>query len=539
MHISKGHNPVTKEKPGPGAVRNQLEQITKSVEFADANKISAFLTFVTEETLAGRANTLKQYTIAVNAFERQPDFDPSVDPIVRIQAGRLRRRLESYYLKEGAMDPVLIELPRGTYTPCFSLRETEDIPEEKPEKKILSDRKWDYSISVFPFHFLSASPGNEYVAEGVSEELLMELARYQHLTIYREFPTSTTEKGDISQISSSKNARFALRGTIRISGIRIKASVSLVDQATSSQVFGKAFESELEPEKLIAFQEEIAAEVARKIGDIFEGVIFKKILSESRKASFHDFQAYDSLLLFYDYQKNVAPHTFEKAFNSVQQALKIDPHFGLGYATLCNLYTDAIAVDFVEGMTSLPEALNYGKKAVALEPDSQMARAILGYCLVINGHLEESLKQFDHALALNPGASYYVGAIGWGIGLAGQGERSIQIMRRAMELNPGYPRWYHMASCFHYLRQGQFEMALAEATLFGPQELFLSPLLKAACNGLLERQEEAETNLDDLLTIKHDFPCKARYLVNMYAKLEDLQEKIMDGLRKAGLNTSQ
>lgn len=80
-----------------------------------------FLQFIVQEALAGRANRIKAYTIAMDVFDRDASFDPLLDPVVRIQAGRLRRALEHYYLTEGAADPLRIAIPKGGYVPQFSL----------------------------------------------------------------------------------------------------------------------------------------------------------------------------------------------------------------------------------------------------------------------------------------------------------------------------------------------------------------------------------------------------------------------------------
>ena len=95
----------------------QLERILASADFDASPRSRAFVRFIVEETLAGRQEQLTQTAIATRVFGRREDFDPTVDPIVRIQAGRLRRSLERYYLMSGAEDPVRIELPRGTYVP--------------------------------------------------------------------------------------------------------------------------------------------------------------------------------------------------------------------------------------------------------------------------------------------------------------------------------------------------------------------------------------------------------------------------------------
>ena len=96
-----------------------MERIVASPGFSKSSQLSNFLRFVVEETLAGRTDRIKAYTIAVDALGRDPSFDPQTDPIVRVEAGRLRRALEHYYENGGRNDPFIIELPLGSYVPVF------------------------------------------------------------------------------------------------------------------------------------------------------------------------------------------------------------------------------------------------------------------------------------------------------------------------------------------------------------------------------------------------------------------------------------
>jgi len=101
-------------------VRAQLKRILSSSVFADADRGSRFLRFVVESTLEGRSSGIKESVIGVEVFGRSTSFDPKTDPIVRVEAGRLRSRLNTYYQNEGKADPVLISLPKGGYVPEFS-----------------------------------------------------------------------------------------------------------------------------------------------------------------------------------------------------------------------------------------------------------------------------------------------------------------------------------------------------------------------------------------------------------------------------------
>ena len=100
-------------------IRAGLERVLASDAFRAAPQLSAFLAFVVERTIDGRGAELKGYTIAVEALGRPADFDPQADPIVRVEAGRLRRTLSQYYAGEGQSDPVRITMPVGGYVPVF------------------------------------------------------------------------------------------------------------------------------------------------------------------------------------------------------------------------------------------------------------------------------------------------------------------------------------------------------------------------------------------------------------------------------------
>lgn len=107
------------EGPSPSEIRSALDGILASPGFEKSDQLKSFLRFVVEQTIAGRGDQIKAYTIAVDALGRDPSFDPQLDPIVRVEAGRLRRALENYYTGEGRYDSIVIELPIGHYLPVF------------------------------------------------------------------------------------------------------------------------------------------------------------------------------------------------------------------------------------------------------------------------------------------------------------------------------------------------------------------------------------------------------------------------------------
>src|SRR4051812_14804948 len=130
--------------PSPEAVRLQLQVILASRPFVTAVRARRFLTYIVEQTLAGSIDGIKELVLGIEVFDRPADFDPKVDTIVRVEAGRLRKRLQEYYGGEGVGAPVLIEVGPGSYVPVFT-RRAEPAAEEAP---VPTARPWFLSRST-------------------------------------------------------------------------------------------------------------------------------------------------------------------------------------------------------------------------------------------------------------------------------------------------------------------------------------------------------------------------------------------------------
>jgi hypothetical protein len=117
--------PAARDTPDVDEIRNELGRIVASEALRNSLRLTRFITFVVETTLAGTDARIKAYTIAVEALGRAGNFDPQSDPIVRVEACRLRQALARYYAGAGRDDPLVIEVPRGTYVPSFRRRGAE------------------------------------------------------------------------------------------------------------------------------------------------------------------------------------------------------------------------------------------------------------------------------------------------------------------------------------------------------------------------------------------------------------------------------
>src|SRR3954454_7007460 len=115
---------MSSDIPAPEAIRAALERMVSSPQLESSPSLCRFLRYVVEETLAGRGGLIKEYSLGAEVFSRGDDFDPRIDPIVRVQARNLRNRMVKYYEGPGATEDVVIEMPKRTYVPVFRAKET-------------------------------------------------------------------------------------------------------------------------------------------------------------------------------------------------------------------------------------------------------------------------------------------------------------------------------------------------------------------------------------------------------------------------------
>src|SRR3954451_10772394 len=144
--------PRAEDSIDPASIRNQLTRILRSALFADAQRMVRFLQFAVEETLVGNASRLKENVIGIHVFDRPADYDPRIDPIVRVEARRLRLKLREYYERDGRTDDLIFELPKGRYSPVFRSRSAATTPPEQAKPNATLDN----SIAVLPFTNLNA-----------------------------------------------------------------------------------------------------------------------------------------------------------------------------------------------------------------------------------------------------------------------------------------------------------------------------------------------------------------------------------------------
>jgi TolB-like protein len=525
--------PHTQENPVPGAdkIQRQLQRILDSQDFQATDRQREFLQFVVTETIAGRRDEIKGYTVATQVFGRGQDFDQATDPIVSIHANKLRRALERYYLVAGQNDPVHIDIPKGTYVPTFQERiavEAERASSDPEGGQIPFEGSWP-CVVILPFKNLTGDPEQNYLGIGVAMELAMELTRYQDIRVLMSNP------GGYGKGAQNYVARFVIDGSILKDNTGIKVAVRLIDTATGVHIWGDMHRSGFEAAQMITFEEEVARVVAAKVASE-SGIIAKTLSLQSRNIPSSDLNTYEAFLRYYEFNLDFSAETFLRAFKALKIASAREPECGLVWSMLGRLYAVNYSLELLDLETPIEDAVAFAMRGVKLEPANQRVRLIMAYVLLFKNEIAAGLAETERALALNPNSLIFLENIGYLMTLLGDWKRGPALIKQAIKLNPYYSIVVHYALWVDWIRQEDYDQAYLESLNFNNPMLFWDPLMKAASLGLLGRIAEGEQAIEHLLKLKPDFPTRGRVLIKHYIKFENIAERLIDGLRKVGLN---
>ena len=527
----------------PAAIKAQLERILNCRDFQASPRLKNFFRFLVEETLAGRASSLKGYTIAITVFERPDSFDAHADPIVRVEAAKLRSRLEHYYYTRGAADPIRISLPKGGYVPEFSPLSAQSdqvggtLPPTPatavPWRTTNFDRA---SVAVLPFAFTSDGDRTDYFSDGLAEEITVHLTKFADMAVASSYSTRQAwiNSGDMTVVSRALNVRFLLHGSVKITGERIRVIAELADCETSSNVWAEKFDGSLTANDLFSIQDEIVQQVTARIADS-SGLITHTLLKESGPKSPKTGSAYDAILGYHHWASSFALDRFKYAMEALERTVAADPDYALPVAMLADIYASDYQLGYGLRPTGLEDSLILANRAVSLDASCQFAY----WALALNYFLRSDQGRFEHAvnqiIPLNPANTYTMAGAGLLIGMADDLDKGNEIMRKAFQLNPRLPSWFHIIPFMVHYQVGNYEAALTEALQINTPDCFWDPMLRAAAYGCLGLTLEAEAALKHLLELQPAFVKQQDMLLQALLYSPEQVQMIRAGLTSAGL----
>jgi TolB-like protein len=242
------------------AIRTELDRIVGSPLFAQAKRQRRFLQFIVTETLAGRADRISGYSIGIGVYDRDRAFEPMLDPIVRVEAGRLRAKLREYYEGDGQADPIRIGLDKGSYAATIHLGRPGNyrptLSASKAEKP---------SLVVLPFVSVDSSPKRKSFADGVTEDLITDLSKLRNLLVVSHQVSCLfigTHKAPLT-IARNLGVHYLLGGSIRYAGGCVRVNAQLVDGVSGQALWAARYDRKLTDD--FAVQDEVTRNIVQAI----------------------------------------------------------------------------------------------------------------------------------------------------------------------------------------------------------------------------------------------------------------------------------
>lgn len=492
--------PLRQREARADEVAAQLERILASREFVQSDRLRNFLRFVVEETIAGRADVLKEYTVAVEVFERDESFDPQTSSIVRVEASRLRGKLEQYNAIDGRNDPVHIKLPPGGYVPTFSITSREIGPGKMQQNARPSSRArrfgpqravWlagflififgasillflysksgtdqspeaaksgqIYSVAVLPLRNLSGDADQDYFSDGMTDALISILAKKSLVSVI----SMTSVMGyknvnrPIADIAGELNVSHVIEGSVLRINDRVRITAQLIEAETDLHIWAESYTRDVVD--VLAMQDEIVLNI---VSSLSEQVAPTGGVIPTESATI-DPVAYEAYLKGRFFKNKLTVEGFTKGITYFKQAIEKAPEFAPAYSgmAVCYCLLGGHGFEIVKPSEGMPAAKNAVMEALRLDDSLAEPQAFLGIIrLKYEWDWPGAEEAFKRSIELNP--SYAQAHIFYSFFLEARG-RQKEAIREAEEARVYDPLSLaaNINLGWQYFQAGQLEQA--------------------------------------------------------------------------------
>ena len=580
---------ATTASPSPEQVKAELARVLGSAVFAQAGRSTEFLRFVVEETLAGRADRLKGYAIAIEVFGKPPEFDAQTDPLVRVEAGRLRRRLIEYYHGEGGDDPVRIALPKNGYAPTFTSMHAAPAPTPMPSASkvrrtnrrlvlrgavlggvavtlaaLLAWLAWHGGappapgstgeataararlgpvlalgprLLVLPLENLSGDASLDAVAAGATEEIIRALVAFN---IFATASTAgrTLESTDLTALRKEFDAGYVLTGSLRATNGGVRLALRLVDTEVGTQLWSRAFDEHVERGDAVAVEDRIGATAAEILSSPF-GPVYAHEIARTAGRPAQDLDPYECLLRFYEYSRFFDPMGHADSLRCLQRAVKGEPRFAPAWSALGVVYLHEHLYGYSpqpDRAPPLDRALEAARESLDIDGSGRIAAVTLAGIRLAGADRHAFNAAVDRSLAMKPLHPAVSLLLGYLLIESGDWQRGTPMLDESLPLTTNVPGWAYVGYAFRYLQTHDYQQALDWSLRSDAPNWFVTSLTVTASAALAGRAELAQREKARLLDLYPDFESTGRAQIAKWNLDPTLLAALLDGLKLAGLN---
>lgn len=447
---------TTNGKIGDNEILEELLLVLSTPVFQNSPLLTRFLGFVVHETLSGRENQIKEYTIATNVLGRTSEFSLGNDASVRVHAMRLRKALGDYYESPPKGSKVMIELPKGSYRPQFHRSENLYINRRgDAQNSELSE-----VICVVPFSGLVNDTAPSFSTAGFCQYLSEQLTRFQDISVVSSQSAMDylANGGQLANLNRDLGVGCYLTGSIEFTELRIVVSVQLYDARDSQLIWSHDCSREIHEHSYVDIVEDISKTIISSIAG-YSGYAHQRLFQRKDVPRLTG-NAANAIFWFYHYQARHSEELFHECVKQIESSLKVDDSFALSWAVLANLYCDGLIYNYDIGRNPLKLAEKCVRKAISLDPECQHAYLSGGWLNIIRQEWDDAIMYLDKMLELNPNSSFFISTYSLGMSFIGKYDLGLRYWEEALKLNPLPYWWLSLPKVFLALKHRRYEEAL-------------------------------------------------------------------------------
>jgi TolB-like protein/tetratricopeptide (TPR) repeat protein len=416
------------------------------------------------------------------------------------------------------------------------VEESPDAAQGPSAPSSLPDTHGRPCVAVLPFVNLSGDPQQEYISDGITEDIMTALSRHRSLLVIARGSTfAFREQGeDVRRVGLDLGAGYLVRGSVQRAGSRLRITVQLVETESGRSVWAEQYDRELH--EVFEVQDEITTMIAARI----EPEVGDAERSRAERSPPQTFTAWDFFRLGTKHFYKSTADDNREAQRLFRRAIEVDPTLAEAYGFLSySIVLSMIYFDAEPDEALLEEAVEIAKKGVTLDDRDAAVRFMYGRALLARGAYRDALGELETAVELNPNLAVVYCGLGDSLAYEGRISEAIPYFQRAIRLSPHDPlrSAFYSYGALAYLFAHEFETAedWAHKATRIPNCSYWGFAHRVAALGYLERTDERASALAELLKIKPDFTCGLARRRLFYLKDPAQIALYVDGLRRAGV----